>query len=149
LEYKQREAYDEIERFVALPQIVALTGLRRVGKTTIMLKIAEDAIAEGLEPRTVVYFSFDEFRESQVREILAEYESLTNEDLNSRKHLLLLDEIQKVKGWQDQLKAIYDQYRTKLKIMVSGSESLFIRKGSMETLAGRLFEFKIESLESV
>jgi len=143
LEYRDREAYREVEKFIALPQIIAFTGLRRVGKTTLMLKIVQDAIKDGLDPRAILYFSFDEFRESQIRDVLREYETLMSTDLSSGRHLLLLDEIQKLAGWEDQLKALYDRLRKTLKVIISGSESLFIRKGSRETLAGRLFEFTI------
>lgn len=146
LEYKDREIHHEIQKFIALPQIVALTGLRRVGKTTLMLKIAKDAITKGVDSKAVAYFSFDEFRESQIREVLKEYETIMHEDLGTGRHLILLDEIQKLHGWEDQLKALYDRYRKKLKIIISGSESLFIRKGSRENLAGRIFEFKIDPL---
>ena len=31
-------------------------------------------------------------------------------DLSSGKCLVLFDEIQRMKGWQDQLKALYDRY---------------------------------------
>lgn len=111
-----------------------------------MLKIAQDTIEDGLDPRAVLYFSFDEFRESQIRDVLREYETLMPTDLGSGRHLLLLDEIQKLPGWEDQLKALYDRLRKTLKVIISGSESLFIRKGSRETLAGRLFEFTIRPL---
>jgi predicted AAA+ superfamily ATPase len=146
LEYKEREIYDELEKFVPVPQIIALTGLRRVGKTTLMLKMVEDAIRKGFNPRDILYFTFDEFRESQIREVLSQYETLMERDPSSGRYLVLFDEIQKVKDWQDQLKALYDRYQKHLKIVISGSESLFIRKGAKETLAGRLFEFKIEPL---
>lgn len=146
LEYRDREVYREIQKFLAMPQMVALTGLRRVGKTTLMLKIAEDAIRKGFDPKDVLYFSFDEFREIKTREILTEYEKLTGRDLGKGRRLVLLDEIQKLVGWQNELKAVYDRYRRNLKIIISGSESLFIRRGSRETLAGRLFEFKVEPL---
>ena len=39
LDFKPREIYEEIKKFLETKQIIALTGLRRVGKTTIMLKI--------------------------------------------------------------------------------------------------------------
>jgi len=146
LHYREREAYFEIQKFVHMPQMVALTGLRRVGKTTLMLKMAEDAMRRDLDPKDIVYFSFDEFRQSQIRELLSEYERLMERDLSGGMRLILLDEIQKLEHWEDQLKAVYDRYRKNLKIVISGSESLFIRKGSKETLAGRLFEFKIEPL---
>ncbi len=146
VDYRERELYGEIQRFMRRPQILALTGLRRVGKTTILFKAAEDAIRDGFDPRNIVYFSFDEFREIEIREVLKEYEALLDRDLRGGRFLVLLDEIQKLTGWQDQLKSLYDIHKGNVKFMVSGSESLFIRKGARETLAGRLFEFRVEPL---
>jgi len=146
VDYRERELYPDVQRFMKYPQMIALTGLRRVGKTTLMLKLVEDSIAQGFEPKSILYFSFDEFRETRTRRLLTEYETLTEGSLDSGRHLILLDEVQKLDDWENQLKAVYDRYRTKVKIVVSGSESLFIRKGSRETLAGRLFEFKVGPL---
>ncbi|MEM5812177.1 MAG: hypothetical protein QW286_00510, partial [Candidatus Aenigmatarchaeota archaeon] len=50
LQFKERELYKRLQKFLHLPQIIALTGIRRVGKTTIMLKIVEDYINSGFEP---------------------------------------------------------------------------------------------------
>lgn len=146
VDYKERDIYRDIRKFLALPQVVSLTGLRRVGKTTLMFKIAADRIAHGLDPTHILYFSFDEFQGVEIREILREYASLTTVDLDKGSCLVLLDEIQKLEGWENQLKTLYDRYRKTVKLIVSGSESLFIRQGSRETLAGRLFEFKVEPL---
>ncbi|MBI3036703.1 ATP-binding protein [Candidatus Woesearchaeota archaeon] len=144
--FKDREIYGEIAKFMPLPQIIAFIGLRRVGKTTLMLKIAEDFLSKGNNPKNVLYFSFDEFKEVRVRDVLAEYEKVTEIELRNGKLLLLLDEIQKLADWESQLKAIYDVFGKNMKILISGSESLTIRRKSKETLAGRLFEFKIEPL---
>ena len=146
IEFKQREIYKEVKKFLTLPQIIAFTGLRRVGKTTLMFKIIEDAIKDSFDSKSIIYFSFDEFREKEVREVIKEYEELMEKDFREGKYLLLLDEIQKLRNWEDQLKSIYDTFGKKVKIIISGSESLFIRKKSKETLAGRIFEFKIEFL---
>lgn len=148
VEFKEREINRQLQKFMPLPQILALTGLRRVGKTTLMLKIAEDSIKEGFNPRDIIYFSFDEFIEAEIREVMREYEALMEKDFRSRKgkYLLLLDEIQKLNGWEEQLKRIYDLFGKNVKIIISGSDSLFIRKKSRETLAGRIFEFKVEPL---
>ncbi|MCJ2520194.1 MAG: hypothetical protein LN412_04510 [Candidatus Thermoplasmatota archaeon] len=37
-----------------------------MGKTTLMHKMVQDHIEEGLNPRRVLYFSFDEFRELEL-----------------------------------------------------------------------------------
>ncbi|UCE74220.1 MAG: ATP-binding protein [Methanomassiliicoccales archaeon] len=146
IEYKEREIYNQIAKFKKMPQIVALTGLRRVGKTTLMLKMVEDEIGAGFESKNIIYFSFDEFRKVEIRQILRAYEELTDRDLKKGKFILLFDEIPKLKGWEDQLKRIYDMHGKKVKIIISGSESLFIRKKSKETLAGRIFEFTVNPL---
>lgn len=146
VEFKEREVYGQVRKYMALRQMIALTGLRRVGKTTLMLKTAEDALKGGVDSKNIVYFSFDEFRGVEVREIMREYEGLMGKDLRQGKILLLLDEVQKLGDWENQLKGVYDTYGKNIKIVISGSESLFIRRKSRETLAGRLFEFKVEPL---
>ena len=45
LEYKNRDIDKEIKKFMKTRQIVAITGLRRVGKTTLMFKYIRDAKA--------------------------------------------------------------------------------------------------------
>ena len=146
IEYKEREIYTNISKFLHLPQMIAFTGLRRVGKTTLMLKILQDYIKKGFNPKNILYFSFDEFRDIDIRDILKEYEKIMEKQLENETYLVLLDEIQKLENWEEKLKRIYDTYHKNIKIIISGSESLFIKKRSKETLAGRLFEFKIEPL---
>jgi predicted AAA+ superfamily ATPase len=146
IEYKQREIYNQIKKFILLPQIIAFTGLRRVGKTTLMLKIIEDTIEEGFDSRAIIYFSFDEFRDVEIRAVMNEYEELMEREIGTGEYLLLLDEIQKLSNWENQLKSFYDVFGKRIKIIISGSESLFIRRKRKETLAGRIFEFKVELL---
>lgn len=139
IEYKQREIYEQIKKFMPLPQIIALTGLRRVGKTTLMQKIIEDAIENGFDSRNIIYFSFDEFREAEIRGVMRRYEELMEKDFRRQgKYLLLLDEIQKLSNWENQLKSIYDLFGKKVKIIISGSESLFIKNcTTIQEVGGR------------
>ena len=146
LEYHERNILGHVSKFLSLPQIIAFTGLRRVGKTTLMFKIASDFIDGGLDPKNVIYFSFDDFRDAQVSEVIREYEELMGKNIKEGKYLLLLDEIQKLTNWEDQVKRIYDIYGKRVKIILSGSESLFLRNKSKETLSGRIFEFKVNTL---
>lgn len=144
VDFKPRDIYERIQKFMHTRQIIALTGLRRVGKTTIMLKIIEDSISKfGRE--NIVYFSFDEFKDARLNALLKVYSRLMNKDLDKTKCLILFDEIQKLENWEEQLKALYDNYPD-IKFIISGSESLFIRKKSRESLAGRIYEFDVRTL---
>jgi len=145
-EFKEREIYKQILRFMQMPQVIAFTGLRRVGKTTLMLMIVKDALKNNFEPQDIIYLSYDEFREVEIREVVREYEVMMEKNFRKGKYLLLLDEIQKLSNWEDQVKGIYDAFGKNIRIIISGSESLFIKKKSKETLAGRIFDFKVEPL---
>ncbi len=144
--YHHRDIYDEIKKYLSTKQIIAFTGLRRVGKTTLMLKIIQEYLQRGTNPDNILYFSFDEFHDTEIREIIKEYQVIKQKQLTDGKYVFLFDEIQKVTNWEEQIKRIYDIYHKNIKIIISGSESLFIRKKSKESLAGRIFEFKIEPL---
>ncbi len=144
LDYKHREIYPELQKFMATKQIIALTGLRRVGKTVLLFKIAKDSLIP-LGKENILYFSFDDFANIKIIEILEAYEQLMEKEIGKGRYLVLLDEVQKISNWEEQLKRIYDEHKN-IKFVISGSESLFIRKKSRETLAGRLFEFHIKQL---
>lgn len=146
VEFMEREVYREMTPFIKMPQILSFVGLRKVGKTTLMYKIVDDAIKDGVDPRSIMYISFDELRNAEMREIIRNYEEIIKEGIGEKKRILLFDEVQKLEGWEEQLKRVYDINYKKVKIVISGSESLFIRKKSTETLGGRLFEFRVNTL---
>ena len=145
LEFKPREIYKKITEYLDARQMIALTGLRRVGKTTLMLKIAQDT-QEKINKENIFYFSFDDFKKGRIKEIINTYARLMKKDLDKETFLFLFDEIQKVEDWEEQIKRVYDNYKN-IKIIMSGSESLFIKKQSRESLAGRFFEFHIKPLK--
>ena len=145
-DYQKRQVFTDIKKFLPMPQIIALTGLRRVGKTTLMYKIIDEYLKDGFNKNKILYFSFDEFKDAEIRDILSDFEQLMHQNINDESYLILFDEIQKLKNWDEQLKRIYDTYQKNVKIIISGSESLFIKQKSKATLAGRLFEFTINPL---
>jgi hypothetical protein len=147
--YKEREIYTtEIKKQVQSSQIIALTGIRRVGKTTILYKIITDYITQKTDPKSIFYFSFDNTKNIDLMDLLEEYELITKKSIKKDKIILCFDEIQKVDDWENKLKSIYDIHKLKgnIKIYISGSESLFIKKKSKESLAGRIFDFKISQV---
>lgn len=149
LNYKEREIYNtEIKKFINTPQIIALTGIRRVGKTTIIYKIINDYISQKIDPKSIFYFSFDSIKNIDLLELIEEYELITKKSIKKDKLIFCFDEIQKVEDWENKLKTIYDIQKLKenIKIYISGSESLFIKKKSKESLAGRIFDFKVSQL---
>ena len=119
------------------PVFQVLTGPRQVGKTTIARQVMEKL------PFPSVYASADtplppgpEWIETQWRR--AEVEA----DRSAGAVLLVLDEVQKVRGWSESLKGMWDDARRAprdIRLLVLGSSALLIREGLSESLAGRFF----------
>ena len=135
---------DELEN----RQVVVITGLRRVGKSTIMFQVVQELLARGIEPRNILYFSFDDDR-SSFEEVLQTYEKevlMKGFSTLEERIYVFLDEIQYSKGWEGRLKTFYDLY-PKIKFVASGSASLLIEKSVREKLAGRFFSILVDPLD--
>jgi hypothetical protein len=137
----KRDIYLEIESYLDKRFILALVGLRRIGKTTAIYQIIEKLIDAKINKTNILFFSFDEIS-VKLNDVLETYKEIHNKNLRQEKTYIFLDEIQKCSGWENELKKYYDLY-PKIKFIISGSESLFIRKKTKETLAGRIFEFAL------
>jgi len=57
---KPRFQFKELEKYLKVRQIIAIIGLRRTGKTVLMLQLIDKLLKEGVEPKNILYFSFDE-----------------------------------------------------------------------------------------
>lgn len=139
IEYKERAVYERIRKLIDEPQIISLCGLRRVGKTTILNKIISDIIQDH-SPESILYYSFDDSQGIELLDVIDAFKEIHGKEPK----FLVFDEIQKLDGWAEKVKVLYDT--RKYKIFVSGSESLFLRKGTRESLAGRIYEFEIKKL---
>jgi len=130
----RRDLYDEIEPWLSRKQAVAIVGLRRTGKTTLMRQV-QDRLSG-----TSAFFSFDE-EETRTKEVLVFVLDYAITTLNATS--ILLDEIQYVDDWEGTLKRYYDQRG--LKFILSGSESLDIYRAKA-ALAGRISTFILPPL---
>jgi predicted AAA+ superfamily ATPase len=127
----RRDLYAEIEPWMEKKQAIAIVGLRRTGKTTLMRQLMAG------QSGTPLFFSFDE-EEVQKKEVLVFVLDYAIVTLHATS--LFLDEIQYVEDWEGILKRYYDQKA--IKFFVSGSESLEISRAKA-ALAGRLVTFRL------
>lgn len=144
LEEYKRQLFFTILENVEKRHILSIVGLRRTGKTTIMYQVIDYLLQKGVKPRDIIYFSFDEMVEN-LDDVIDTYRETQNRDFRKGRTYVFLDEVQKLRDWQNQIKKYYDLY-PKLKFMISGSASLFVEKLSKETLAGRIHEFYLPTL---
>ena len=117
--------------------IQVLAGPRQTGKTTLAHQLMEGL---GIESH---YASADEPALKGPTWIEQQWEAARNRALTPggrRPVLLLLDEIQKIHGWSEAVKRLWDEdtaKRTPLQVILLGSSTLLIQESLTESLAGR------------
>ncbi|TDA31554.1 MAG: hypothetical protein DSO04_03815 [Hadesarchaea archaeon] len=141
-EYR-RESFQKVKGLLPYRQVTILTGLRRVGKTTLMFQLIDELLRE-VEPTKVLYYTFDEGRE-EVLSVLNAFQKLTKTDWRRERVFIFFDEIQKLGDWSSKIKLIYDHF-PRVKFVLSGSASLMLEREAMEDLAGRYFLEEIPPL---
>lgn len=108
-----------------------LIGPRQVGKTTYMKLVIRDLIKNrGLDPKQIIYFSFDDLNHENIRDLIDSYRSIP---LSRRddKIYFFFDEITSLDNWNIQIKALLDLgFFDKNYICLSGSSSVALKKES-------------------
>ncbi len=145
LEEKKRDLFYVVSDLLSNRQMVSIVGLRRTGKTTIIYQIIEHLLKNDVPEERIMYFSFDKKVDS-IEEIIETYkqEVLMEDEISSQTYILF-DEVQKLNDWENQIKILYDK-RLPLKLLLTGSASLTLKKKSRETLAGRNYVCKLSPL---
>jgi uncharacterized protein len=133
----ERKIVSEILRLDALTprRLQILIGPRQVGKTT---AARQAATRSGLPCH---YASADEALPPGPEWIEAQWNAAARlTSASSPSAWLILDEIQKVRGWSEEIKRLWDADTTgKIRPLLLGSSALLLQKGLSESLAGRFF----------
>ena len=116
--------------------IQVLAGPRQVGKTTLARQVLE-AFAHPSH-----YASADEPAGRDPAWIAAQWEigRLRARDGGQKGALLVLDEVQKIAGWSEAVKRLWDEdtaAKLPLRVFLLGSAPLLVQQGLTESLAGR------------
>jgi predicted AAA+ superfamily ATPase len=141
-----REKYiKRLKKTLETNQIVFLTGLRRVGKTTLMKILIQGLIEAGISNRHILYVSVDDYllRNTTLFEIIDEYKKI-HRIIFDQKIYVFFDEITFQKDYQLQLKTLYDKYNIKIFATASSSSLL---KDNKAYLTGRSTNFEIQPLD--
>jgi predicted AAA+ superfamily ATPase len=129
-----------------VPQIISITGPRRVGKSTLIRQIARKLIGEGIRPENIIYYSMDDpaLLRSEIKHDKF-FDSLMDEARKKAENNLIyvfLDEIQRFEKWELFLKKYYDLHYP-VRFAISGSASSPIFKKSRESLLGRIKDYHL------
>lgn len=134
---------DDLQR---IPQMLSITGPRRIGKSTLLQQMIRDLLKKGIEPQRVIYYQFDDPALSttkiKVHELIDFVMKIVLKHKKEGPTFLFLDEIQRLDRWELYLKKYYD-LKYPMNVVISGSASSPIFKKSRESLLGRIKDYHL------
>ncbi len=135
----KRKIQDKIIKNLNNEDILLIIGARQVGKTTLLNQIFNFLKKRKKE---AYYYTLED------PSILADFnlhpDNIFNYIPKKNKHIFLfIDEIQYLENPTNFLKYIYDLYKDKIKLIVSGSSAFYLDRKFKDSLAGRKKIFEL------
>ena len=140
-----RKAYIElIENFIDNSLIKIITGIRRCGKSSVLLLLQNRLLEKGVKLEQIIYINFESFNYSDLQTAQELYDYISKQIEPNCKNYLLLDEIQEVTDWQKCVNSLLVDYNTD--IYLTGSNSHMLSSELATYLAGRYVEIPVFTL---
>ncbi|MFA6433330.1 MAG: ATP-binding protein [Elusimicrobiales bacterium] len=139
------------KRFISVPldsgKVVAVSGVRRSGKTFLLLDAVSRLLARGADIRGIIYVNFEDERLEAGRDdldlILQAYGELYP-DADLSKSYFFFDEIQNVEGWEKFVRRVYDSVSKN--VFLTGSNSKLLSTDISTSLRGRNLTYEVYPL---
>ncbi|EAD9035966.1 ATP-binding protein [Listeria monocytogenes] len=140
--FKRPNYLKQLIQFKDSDFIKVITGVRRSGKSVLLMLYKEYLLQEGIHENHILYMNFESF----------EYQTITTEEKlrqkldellpgDDKKVYLLFDEIQMVEGWQRVVNGIRVSFNSD--IIITGSNANMLSGEIATLLSGRYIEIPI------
>lgn len=131
----QREILDKLKSTIKSPLITVITGLRRVGKSTLLAQISKKYLKDDFyfltfEDERLLNFTVNDF--DMLHEVFIR--------LFGKKEIFLFDEIQNINGWERFVRRLHDQG---YKFIVTGSNASLLSQELGTRLTGRSIQVEL------
>ncbi len=138
--FRQKYA-DDLYRQKDLKEVTIVTGVRRSGKSTVLLQTLQQLIDNGAPATNILYVNFEEpiFSADLNLDFLSQiFRSYREEFLPQGKIYVALDEVHLVPQWEKFVRGIYDR-ESQVKFYVTDSSSHLLSDEYGRALTGRTF----------
>lgn len=131
----ERTQLANVKKAAHLPHAVIISGLRRVGKSTLLAQFAH-----GLGQERFYYLNFEDerFLEFQVDDVNYLFELLV--ELFGRRQIFIIDEIQNIVGWEHFVRRFMDMGH---KFYITGSNAALLSRELGTRLTGRYITIEL------
>lgn len=137
-----REKYlHRLIQFKNTKTIKVITGMRRCGKSALMLLYKDHLLQEGISENQIIHMNFESLKYEQYTDYKSLYAHIESLIQPNRKMYILLDEIQQVSEWERAVNSLSIDYDVDL--YLTGSNAYLLSSELATFLSGRYIEIKM------
>ena len=117
-----------------------LIGLRRAGKSTLLFKLIQEMVNNGINWDQIIYINFEDERLAEFT--LADFNDIvaTASEMTPRKPYYFLDEVQNVTGWERFARRMADSNEH---VYITGSNAVMLSHEMESRLGGRYMTMQV------
>ncbi len=140
----RKQYLKEVDSVLGVPVIKVITGMRRVGKSTLLKQIQEMLIEKGVSPQHIISINFEwlEFEEQKDYKKLNQYIETKIKD--QERYYVFLDEIQEVDEFEKVVNSLHS--KGTCEIFITGSNSTLLSGELATYLTGRYYMIEVMPL---
>ena len=138
---ERKEYLEWLESYKDKKIIKVVTGLRRVGKSTIFDLYIAKLLESGVHKNQIVKINFEELENAHLREKLALYKHITDKMVEDKKLYVFLDEVQRVDGFEEVVDSLF--VKDNVDVYITGSNAKFLSSEIATLLTGRYVEINV------
>ena len=138
---ERKEYLDRLNQWRDEQVIKVITGIRRCGKSTLLLQYQEWLKASGVSEDQIVSVNFEELEYEELQDCRKLYSYLKNRLCERKKTYIFLDEIQKVPSFEKIVDSLY--VKPDVDIYIAGSNAYMLSGDLATLLTGRYVEIKM------
>lgn len=126
------------------PVVKVLTGLRRAGKSSLLVLLQDELLASGISPDRIIKINYDNMDFFDLRDARSLHHYLREKIVADDRYYILIDEIQECDGWEQVVNSLLSA--GKHDIYITGSNSHLLSSDLATYIAGRYVEIPVSTL---
>ena len=121
--------------------IKVLTGMRRVGKSTLLLLFKEYLIKNGVDEKNIIYINLEDLKYDYINNYNVLYNEVISKLDDKKTNYVMIDEIQNVDKFEKAIDSLY--LKNNIDIYLTGSNAKFLSSEIATVLSGRYIEINV------
>jgi uncharacterized protein len=141
---KRTQYLDRVRPFIEKPVIKVITGIRRCGKSTLMVQIMDELKESGIKTDQLIYVNKELYEFDHIKTYHHLHEYVTSKTMKGKYPLyVFIDEVQEIEQWEMAVNSLLAE--KKYDLFISGSNAHLFSSELSTLLSGRYVEFRMNT----